>query len=285
MIVAESWITTLLRNALRFWGNCSKTIWSLLTTAPSEFKDGAVWEVMVNINDAVKYIAYALLVIFFGIGVIKEITNVAELKRPENVFRLFFRYIIAKTLITYVMDMLNSISKIGIGIIKEISDSSEWVHIYGGRGGGLPEEISSLIEDAGFWTSVPLSIITILGFLIIVALSIVAVMTVYGRFFKIYIYTAIAPIPLSTIAGEPTQATGWQFIKSYIGICFEGAVIGIACIIYTKLASTGTISSMFGASSSLGIVSAYIVEVIFNMLIMLGTIKGASQIVHEMTNL
>lgn len=30
------------------------------------------------------------------------------------------------------------------------------------------------------------------------------ILTVYGRFFKLYMYTAIAPIPLSTFAGRPT---------------------------------------------------------------------------------
>lgn len=285
MIIAESWITVLLRDALRFWAGCSETIWSLLTTAPSEFKDGAVWEVMVNVSDGIKYIAYALLVLFFGIGIMKEVTNVADLKRPENVFRLFFRYIIAKTLITYAMDILNAIFTIGIGIIQKISDSSEWTKIYSGRGAGIPQDIANLIDDAGFWTSVPLSIISIIGFLVIAALSIVVVITVYGRFFKLYIYTALAPIPLASIAGESTQSTGWQFIKSYIGVCFEGAVIAVACVIYSKLAATSTISSMFGATTALGKVSAYIVEVVFNMLIMLGTIKSASQIVHEMTNM
>ena len=44
--------------------------------------------------------------------------------------------------------------------------------------------------------------------------SFVMIMTVYGRFFKLYMYTALAPVPLSTFAGEPTQSVGVSFIKS-----------------------------------------------------------------------
>lgn len=283
MIVAEhTW--TLLDDALEFWGKCGIKIWSFLTTAPSDY-NSAVWEVMVNINQAIQYIAYALLILFFGIGVFKEVSNFTELKRPETAFKLFLRYIVAKTLITYAMDLMNLIFSIFAGIIQKICDASEWAHIYGGRGGSLPDDVADAINEASFLENIPLTIFELLGYLIIVALSIVAVMTVYGRFFKLYIYTALAPIPLAAIAGEPTQSNGWQFIKSYIGVCFEGAVIGIACIIYSKIASTNTISAIFNHSTPVGIVGGYIVEVVFNMLIMIGIIKAASQIVHEMTNL
>ena len=51
------------------------------------------------------------------------------------------------------------------------------------------------------------------------------IMTVYGRFFKLYLYTAIAPVPLSAFAGEPSQNIGKSFIKSYAAVCLEGAIL------------------------------------------------------------
>ena len=53
-------------------------------------------------------------------------------------------------------------------------------------------------------------------------------MSVYGRFFRLYLYTAIAPVPLSTFAGEPSQSVGESFIKSYAAVCLEGAIIVLA---------------------------------------------------------
>ena len=64
-------------------------------------------------------------------------------------------------------------------------------------------------------------------------LSFVMILSVYGRFFKMYMYTAIAPVPLSTFAGEPTQNIGKSFLKSYASVCMEGAIIVLACIIFS----------------------------------------------------
>ena len=86
----------------------------------------------------------------------------------------------------------------------------------------LPEEIKTKIQEVGFFESVPLWIVTLLGSLFITILAFVMIMTVYGRFFKLYMYTAIAPIPLSTFAGEPASSIGKAFLKSYAGVCLEG---------------------------------------------------------------
>ena len=56
------------------------------------------------------------------------------------------------------------------------------------------------VFPCGLWQS--------LGRLGVVVITFVLILTVYGRFFKIFTYIAIAPIPLSTFAGEPTQNVG-----------------------------------------------------------------------------
>ena len=280
-----TWLTQLLNTALRFWEACGGLIWNLLTTPPSQFKGGIVWDVMVSINSVFQYVAYALLILFFGISVAKETTNINELKRPENVFRLFIRYAVAKAFITYNMYIMDAVYTIGAGIVRKITASSEWLYLYGGSDAELPSNIANQISNADLIDRIPLTIIVIIGFLVIIALSLVALLAVYGRFFKIYIYTALAPIPIAAMSGEVTQNHGWQFVKSYVGICLEGAVIALACVIYTKMGDKATISPMFFAYSELGFVVAYIVEVIFNMLIMIGIMKSSNQIVREMTNL
>ena len=53
-----------------------------------------------------------------------------------------------------------------------------------------------------------------------------------------YLYTAIAPVPLSSFAGEPSQSVGKSFIKSYSAVCLEGAIIVLACIIFSVFAAS-----------------------------------------------
>ena len=299
MIVADSWMYDLLQTVFYFWSNCCEKIWHFLTTPASEFHEGVVWDVMASINDGIKFIAYALLVTFFMMGVIRELTNFTEVKRLETLFKMLFRYIFANAMVTYCMQIMNLFSSVFIKVIERIVSSSEWEEMqiklgvgFFGNHSATDKEWSLYwtLSTADFWESIPMSLIVIVGAIIIVVLSIIALFTVYGRFFKIYIYTALAPLPLSTLAGEPTQHTGIQFLKSYAGVLFEGAIIAIACIIYTKLAQTSTISNLFltpagNYTSDLIEVLAYITENVFNMLIMLGVIKGASQIQKEMTNL
>ena len=88
----------------------------------------------------------------------------------------------------------------------------------------LPVEIVTAIEDCGFFESIPLWAVTLIGGLFIWVLSFVMILSVYGRFFKMYMYAALAPIPLSSFAGEPSQNVGKSFLKSYAAVCLEGAV-------------------------------------------------------------
>lgn len=108
-------------------------------------------------------------------------------------------------------------------------------------------------------------------------------MSVYGRFFRLYLYTAIAPIPLSTIAGEPSQSVGKQFIKSYISVCLEGAIIVLACIIFSLFASSPPAVDV--NSPAVTQVWSYIGELVFNMLVLVGTIKMSDRVVREMMGL
>ena len=147
----------------------------------------------------------------------------------------------------------------------------------------LPSEMVETIENCGFWESIPLWAVTLIGGLFVTVLSLVILLTVYGRFFKLYMYTALAPIPLSTFAGESTQNVGKSFLKSYCAVCLEGAVIVLACVIFSLYAtSTPEINP---DASPVNQVWTYIAELIFNMLVLVGTIKMSDRVVREMMGL
>ena len=109
------------------------------------------------------------------------------------------------------------------------------------------------------------------------------ILTVYGRFFKLYLYTAIAPIPLSTVAGEPTQRICASFLKSFTAVCLEGSIIVLSCIIFSLFASSPPVVDTSAAAVTQ--VWKYIGELIFNMLVLVGTIKMSDRVVREMMGL
>ena len=278
--MSDNWIVQNLQNALDTWNSKLAEIWQLVTQTPETFKGGTIWEVIKNIHGAVQAIGLALLVLFFVVGVMKTCGSLTEVKKPEHALKLFLRFAIAKIVVTYGMDLMLSIFKIIQGVIATIIKAS-------GMGGAnstvLPQGIIDAVEKCGFFESIPLWAVTLIGGLFVTVLSFIMIMTVYGRFFKLYLYTAIAPVPLSTFAGEPTQHVGKSFLKSYCAVCLEGAIIVLACIIFSLFASSPPVVDTSAAAVTQ--VWKYIGELIFNMLVLVGTIKLSDRVVREMMGL
>jgi len=278
--MSDNWVVQNLQNALETWNSKLSEIWQLLTTSPQEFKGGSIWSVMVNINGAVQAIGLALLVLFFVVGVVKTCGSFTEVKKPEHALKLFVRFAIAKGVITYGLELMLALFNIVQGTISTIMTSA-------GFGSPnqttLPAEMITTIESCGFFESIPLWAVTLIGGLFITVLSFIMIMTVYGRFFKLYMYTALAPIPLSTFAGEPSQNVGKSFIKSYCAVLLEGAVIVLACIIFSLFASTPPVVNPDAAAVTQ--VWAYVGELVFNMLVLVGAVKMSDRIIREMMGL
>ena len=278
--MSDNWVVQNLENALETWNSKLSEIWQLLTTSPQEFKGGSIWSVMVNINGAVQAIGLALLVLFFVVGVVRTCGSFTDVKQPEHALKLFIRFAIAKGVITYGLELMLALFDIVQGTISTIMTSA-------GFGTPnqttLPAEMVTTIESCGFFESIPLWAVTLIGGLFITVLSFIMIMTVYGRFFKLYMYTALAPIPLSTFAGEPSQNVGKSFIKSYCAVLLEGAVIVLACIIFSLFASTPPVVNPDAAAVTQ--VWAYIGELVFNMLVLVGAVKMSDRIIREMMGL
>lgn len=278
--MSDNWVVQNLQNALDTWNSKLSEIWQLLTTSPQDFKGGSIWNVMVTINGAVQAIGLALLVLFFVVGVVRTCGSFTEVKKPEHALKLFIRFAIAKGVITYDLELMLALFNIVQGTISTIMTSA-------GFGTPnqttLPSEMITTIEECGFFESIPLWAVTLIGGLFITVLSFIMIMTVYGRFFKLYMYTALAPIPLSTFAGEPSQNVGKSFIKSYCAVLLEGAVIVLACIIFSLFASTPP--AVDANAAAVTQVWAYIGELVFNMLVLVGAVKMSDRIIREMMGL
>ena len=226
---------------------------------------------------ALQAIGLALLVLFFVSGVIKTCGSFHEVKRPEQVLKLFIRFALAKAVVTYGMDLMMAVFTISQVIVITIMNSA-------GMGGiaysTLQSSMITAIESCSFLESIPLWAVTLIGGLLVTVLSFIMIMSVYGRFFKLYMYTAVAPVPLSTFAGEPTQNVGKSFLKSFCAVCLEGAIVVLACVIFSVFASSPPV-----VDESLAAVTQvwkYIGELVFNMLVLVGTIRMADSVVKEM---
>lgn len=278
--MSDNWVVQNLQNALDTWNSKLAEIWQILTQSPENFKGGGIWQVIVQIHGALQAIGYALLVLFFVVGVVKTCGGFTEVKRPEHALKIFIRFAIAKGVVTYGLELMMALFNIVQGITSTIMKTAGFGST---EDTVLPDEIIKAVEDCGFFESIPLWAVTLIGGLFITVLSFIMIMSVYGRFFRLYLYTAIAPIPLSSFAGEPSQNIGRSFLKSYAAVCLEGAIVVLACIIFSLFASSPPVVDPDAAAVTM--VWSYIGELIFNMLVLVGAVKMSDRVVREMMGL
>ncbi len=275
-----NWIIDNIMNALSVWNAKLQEIWLLITQNPESFKGGGIWSVVVSINGALKAIGYGLLVLFFVVGVMKTCGSFAEVKRPEHAAKLFIRFVLAKAVVGYGLDLMMALFRIVQGVISTTMNTAG---LAAQTAVTMPAEMTAAIQALTFWQSIPAWAVSLIGSLVIIVLSFVMIMSVYGRFFKLYLYTAIAPIPLSAFAGEPSANIGKSFLKSYAAACLEGAIIVLGCIIFSVFASSQPVVD--ASSSPVTMVWAYMGELIFNLLVLTGAVKMADRVVREMFGL
>ena len=278
--MSDNWVVQNLVVALGVWNQKLTEIWSLITASPQDYKGGDIWNVIVAIYGAVQAIGFALLVLFFVTGMVKTCGSFSDVKKPEHALKLFIRFALAKGVITYGMELMLALFDIVQGTISVIMNSAGFSSADMTT---LPDGMVSTIESCNFFESIPIWAVTLIGGFFITVLSFIMIMSVYGRFFKLYMYTALAPIPLSAFAGEPTQNIGKSFLKSYCAVLLEGAVIVLACIIFSVFASSPP--EINESAAAINQVWSYISEIVFNMLVLVGSVKMSDRVIKEMMGL
>ncbi len=158
--MSDNWVVQNLENALATWNEKLAEIWQLITQSPETFKGGAIWNVVLLIHDTMQAIGLALLVLFFVVGVVKTCGSFAEIKRPEAAVKLFIRFALAKAAVTYGLELMMALFAIVQGVISSIMSAA-------GMGAAqetvLPAEIVTAIESCGFWESIPLWAVALIG--------------------------------------------------------------------------------------------------------------------------
>jgi hypothetical protein len=259
--------------AFRFWDTILGDITVILTTEPQSMFGGAVWETIVNINTAFQSVAYGLLALFFLMSFLKNAIDIREIKRIEVIIRYIIQLVISMAVITHGMDIVLGIFSFGMGLVSTVTS-------IGSLGGAttLPADIIDAANRTGFWEKSAVFIIALLGAIVIIAVSITILIQVYGRFFKIYLYAALAPIALAGFAGSETSFMGKSFIKNFAAVCLEGAVIMIACVIWQKVANTALPVMPDAGVLPSAMLLAYMVRVIISMVLLASVIKLADTI-------
>ena len=76
-----------------------------------------------------------------------------------------------------------------------------------------------------------------------------------------------------------SSSVGKNFLRSYAGVCLQGVVIALACIIFSALATSAP--TVAAGTSAITAVWSYVGSLAFNLLVLVGAVKGCDRIVKE----
>lgn len=262
----KDWILSMLMGP---WYSTGNSIWNIImllvggviTTTPQGFSKEA-WDYVSNtLYPWSLGIGVALLNIFFLIGFFREASNL-----KENVtWEILCMYVIKLVL-------ANGLMRSGMKIMQDffVMASKLTGQIYMGD---IPPFTTGDIDLGAYLFFFVFGIIYVL---VAVICSFLILFTVYGRYLKLYVLTAMAPIALSTMAGgRGLEQSAYAWIKSFLTGVFEIVVIAMVMTIAGKM----ILSLDFGSAGS-GILSfgdgfLQVLQNLFTMVIMTGAVKGA----------
>ena len=286
----EDFLINILNGAIKVWNDCFAEIARILTTAPQDFRiafgstspAGTVWPFIVSANGYFQAIGAPLMVIFFFTGVVKT-TTFQEIKRPESAVRMIFRFIIGQFIVTQGFNVTCTV----FGLMSKMTSD-----VLATSGVSLSASIDLLPTDLlsfGFLTTfnslawLLLIIIAGIAALVIIVLAYVILLSVYARFFKLYVYAAFSPIPLASFGGDQsTWSIGQNFIKSFLAVMLEGVVVMLSLCIFAIMINTSTPPSGSGWGFFF---MGLLLPMLFKFFLLFGTLKVSSKLARELLGL
>lgn len=188
-------------------------------------KYSAVYSLVKNLYEsAIMPVALMLLCIYFLIALMDKFSS--ENFTWEQMVRQMCMFLLGFFLIDRGFELLNLLFELGVDFVNTVND---WIQ--GDMGNtSLSDEIIKQYKEAKFSSFKIVNEVLKFGYLILPwALSWVLGLCVkiicYTRLIEIYIRAAFAPIAFSDFFHNGFQGSGWRFLKSFLAVCLQGAVI------------------------------------------------------------
>lgn len=176
-------------------------------------------------------VAYVVLALFFVLELYRASVRVENMGGgavnlgAEVVFKVMFRMVLCKLAVDSVTLILNAIYNATTHITQGVAG------IMGGgsmSGGGIDTEaLRPAIDALGFWAGLVCLILCFIVFLISMVAVALAYIIIVTRFIEIFVYFAIAPVPIATFPSDEMSQIGKNFLKSFAAVCVQGTLIFI----------------------------------------------------------
>lgn len=310
-----NWILATLQASIAFFDAWMSQLYDVLMLDPISYQNGTIWTTVSKIYDALMGPAVSILIIGFYIALIHDSGEFIKTRHFGSVgWTFILLYITASLLLggKYILLLIFWCFKEILQAVTGPNGTNfldlSWVE--------LPKQVKLATSGLGATKATLFFIVVLIFALVIMVCSFTIIMVVYGRLFNIYLHLAVAPLALACGAAGPLRSTFVSYLKSFVGVCLQGVVIVIVCMVFSAFANNFDFNTVQTFDQQIvelkedmteeelkawweqwgmdnkeleakkaEVLWTYLSQMLFLYLIMAGMIKGADNFIHQKLNL
>lgn len=310
-----NWILSTLQASIAFFDAWMSQLYDVLMLDPISYQNGTIWTTVSKIYDALMGPAVSILIIGFYIALIHDSGEFIKTRHFGSVgWTFILLYITASLLLggKYILLLIFWCFKEILQAVTGPNGTNfldlSWVE--------LPKQVKLATSGLGATKATLFFIVVLIFALVIMVCSFTIIMVVYGRLFNIYLHLAVAPLALACGAAGPFRSTFVSYLKSFVGVCLQGVVIVIVCMVFSAFANNFDFNTVQTSDQQIvelkedmteeefqawweqwgmdnkeleakkaEVLWTYLSQMLFLYLIMAGMIKGADNFIHQKLNL
>lgn len=310
-----NWILSTLQASIAFFDAWMSQLYDVLMLDPISYQNGAIWATVSKIYDALMGSAVSILTIGFYVALIHDSGEFIKTRHFGSVVWTFILLCITASLLLGGKYILLLIFWCFKEILQAVTGPNgtnfldlSWVE--------LPKQVKLATSGLGATKATLFFIVVLIFALVIMVCSFTIIMVVYGRLFNIYLHLAVAPLALACGAAGPLRGTFASYLRSFVGVCLQGVVIVIVCMVFSAFANNFDFNTVQTSDQQIvelkedmteeefqawweqwgmdnkeleakkaEVLWTYLSQMLFLYLIMAGMIKGADNFIHQKLNL
>lgn len=208
-----------------------------LLTGSIETLNSALYNIVSAVQrNAVLPIAYVVLAIFFLLELQRTAVRVDSAGGgvsfgAEVVFKCLFKMVLCKLAVDNCALILGAIYGAAAQVVQNIASTITIGSVNADGADGLLSSIEGLSLGQQIGMMLTLFVVQLVVRLVILLVKAICL----ARVVEIYVYIAVAPIPLAMLPSEELRQTAYNFLKSFAAVSIQGAIIYLVLSFFPRL--------------------------------------------------
>lgn len=222
--------------------------------------NSVMWNVVQTIFHITLPVGLMAAVLFCLMSLLEKTLTLENLS-VERIAKFLLFFVVGKACLENSFEIMGWLYQMVAEIIGDLGAISQT---------GIPEAdfeaLTAAIEGMSFWDKLlfEFKLTPVQFFMSIMRLIIKAI--AIGRMMEVYIYVALAPLPLSTLVSSSHSGVAKRFLQGYLGACLQGLIMLVSIMLYhaleVQMGVTVDVDTMLSGSLDFMLVSVVLLMVL-----------------------